>query len=58
MTTELESLKKWAEDYLEKTKTFTYQSPIGPLHATGIREGEQIALRAILRKIEEMEESR
>ena len=43
-------------DLLERTKTYPYSSPLGSLHAAGIKAGEEIALGSILVLIELMED--
>ena len=49
-------IKERIIDLIGKCEIFPYSSPLGSLHAAGIKDGEEIALKGLLKFIEEMEE--
>ena len=56
LSKDAQCIKDRIVDLIGKCEIYPYQSPLGSLHAIGMKAGEEIALKGLLEFIEEMEE--
>ena len=55
LSEDAQCIKERIIDLIEECKIFSYHSPLGSLHAAGMKEGEEIVLKGLLEFIEKME---